>query len=174
MDDDPAAVPTLRIAKSENLEIEGLTVSAEREAGSTASLLDERRTSSAVVEAVGAQEIARRPDSDAAEVAQRMTGVTVTDGRGSPRDGIYRNYDDEQMRDVLRRMLELEGFQVSPARDGTRPRRRPTRRSAPSLSRGRLPLPHLGDWMQPGHPSSQAQSASNSSARRTRRSVTGP
>jgi len=63
------------------VEIEGLTVSAEREAGSTASLLDERRTSSAVVEAVGAQEIARRPDSDAAEVAQRMTGVTVTDGK---------------------------------------------------------------------------------------------
>ena len=63
------------------VEIEGLTVSAEREAGSTASLLDERRTSSAMVEAVGAQEIARRPDSDAAEVAQRMTGVTVTDGK---------------------------------------------------------------------------------------------
>ena len=63
------------------VEIQGITVSAEREAGSTASLLDERRTSSAVVEAVGAQEISRRPDSDAAEVAQRMTGVTVTDGK---------------------------------------------------------------------------------------------
>lgn len=63
------------------VEIQGLTVSAEREAGSTASLLDERRTSTAVVEAVGAQEISRRPDSDAAEVAQRMTGVTVTDGK---------------------------------------------------------------------------------------------
>ncbi|MEJ2539262.1 MAG: TonB-dependent receptor [Gemmatimonadota bacterium] len=63
------------------VEIEGLTVSAEREAGSTASLLDERRTSTAMVEAVGAEEISRRPDSDAAEVAQRMSGVTVTDGK---------------------------------------------------------------------------------------------
>ncbi|MBV6449415.1 MAG: hypothetical protein MHPDNHAH_00125 [Anaerolineales bacterium] len=27
-----------------------------------------------------------------------FTGVVVTDGRGSPRDGVYRNYTDEQMR----------------------------------------------------------------------------
>lgn len=27
-----------------------------------------------------------------------FTGVVVTDGRGSPRDGIYKNYTDEQMR----------------------------------------------------------------------------
>ena len=63
------------------LEIEGITVSAEREEGSSAALLDQRRTAAAMVEAVGAQEISRRPDSDAADVAQRMTGVTVTDGK---------------------------------------------------------------------------------------------
>ena len=27
-----------------------------------------------------------------------FTGVVVTDGRGSPRDGLYKNYDDEEMR----------------------------------------------------------------------------
>ena len=27
-----------------------------------------------------------------------FTGVVITDGRGSPRDGIYKNYDDEEMR----------------------------------------------------------------------------
>ena len=63
------------------VELEGLTVSAERERGSSAYLLDERRTSSAMVEAVGATEISRRPDSDAADVAQRMSGVTVADGK---------------------------------------------------------------------------------------------
>jgi len=61
--------------------LEGLTVSAEAEEGSAAALLDERRTASSMTEAVGAQEISRRPDSDAADVAQRMTGVTVTDGK---------------------------------------------------------------------------------------------
>jgi LmbE family N-acetylglucosaminyl deacetylase len=29
-----------------------------------------------------------------------FTGVVVTDGRGSPRDGLYRNYTDEEMRAV--------------------------------------------------------------------------
>jgi LmbE family N-acetylglucosaminyl deacetylase len=29
---------------------------------------------------------------------QWFTGVVVTDGRGSPRDGIYKDYDDEEMR----------------------------------------------------------------------------
>ena len=27
-----------------------------------------------------------------------FTGVVVTDGRGSPRDDLYKNYDDEEMR----------------------------------------------------------------------------
>ncbi len=31
---------------------------------------------------------------------QWFTGVVVTDGRGSPRDGLYRDYDDEEMRRV--------------------------------------------------------------------------
>jgi hypothetical protein len=63
------------------VEIEGITVSAEREEGSTAFLLNQRRTAPALVEAVGSDEISRRPDSDAADVAQRMTGVTVTEGK---------------------------------------------------------------------------------------------
>jgi LmbE family N-acetylglucosaminyl deacetylase len=29
-----------------------------------------------------------------------FTGVVVTDGRGSPRDDLYKNYDDEEMRIV--------------------------------------------------------------------------
>lgn len=63
------------------LELGGITVSAQRERGSNAYLLDQRRTSEAMVEAVGATEIAKRPDSDAADVAQRLTGVTVSDGK---------------------------------------------------------------------------------------------
>jgi len=61
--------------------LEGIVVEASRERGSQAFLLDQRRTAPAMVEAVGAQEISRRPDSDAADVAQRLTGVTVTDGK---------------------------------------------------------------------------------------------
>ena len=75
-------VATLNISvASQAIQVEGVRVSAERERGSTAYLLDERRSSDAMVEAVGAQEIGRRPDSDAADVAQRMTGVTVSEGK---------------------------------------------------------------------------------------------
>ena len=75
-------VTTLDVTLEEAaVEIAGITISADREAGSSAYLLDTRRTSAALVEAVGAAEITRRPDSDAAEVAQRMTGVTVAQGK---------------------------------------------------------------------------------------------
>ncbi|MGD8867657.1 MAG: carboxypeptidase-like regulatory domain-containing protein, partial [Gemmatimonadales bacterium] len=63
------------------LEVEGITVSVEREQGNASRLLDERRTSTAVLDAVGAQDIARSPDSDAADVAKRITGVTVSEGK---------------------------------------------------------------------------------------------
>ena len=63
------------------LELEGITISARRERGSQAFLLDERRTSASLVDAVGATEISRRPDSDAAEVARRLSGVTVSEGK---------------------------------------------------------------------------------------------
>ncbi|MEZ7768445.1 hypothetical protein [Pauljensenia sp. 20925_1_25] len=38
---------------------------------------------------------------------------------------------------------------------------------APCLDRGSLPLPHLGDWMQRGHPDSQSQEETASSVAAT-------
>lgn len=67
--------------RQQALELEGISVTAERERGSSAYLLDRRRTESALVDALGEAQISRSPDSDAAEVARRMTGVTVSDGK---------------------------------------------------------------------------------------------
>lgn len=67
--------------ESQAIELDEIRVSAERERGSTVYLLDERRTSDAMVEAVGSEQISRQPDSDAADVAQRLTGVTVSEGK---------------------------------------------------------------------------------------------
>lgn len=64
-----------------SVELGGIVVEATRERGSQAFLLDERRTSTSMLEAVGAADIAKRPDSDAADVAKRLTGVTVADGK---------------------------------------------------------------------------------------------
>jgi len=63
------------------IEMEAITVTATMESGATASLLDKQKNAVAVTEAVGEQEIARSPDSDAAEVASRVSAVTVADGR---------------------------------------------------------------------------------------------
>jgi len=67
--------------ETEAIEMEAITVSAAREQGSTAFLMDQRASATAMMDAVGAAEISRSPASDAAEVAQRMTGVTVADGK---------------------------------------------------------------------------------------------
>ena len=78
----PNQMSALDISIEESaLELSGITVSAAAEQGSVAAVLNARRSSHSMVEAVGASEISRRPDSDAADVAQRMTGVTVTDGK---------------------------------------------------------------------------------------------
>ncbi|MFW6089201.1 MAG: TonB-dependent receptor domain-containing protein, partial [Gemmatimonadota bacterium] len=63
------------------IELEAISITANLEAGATARLLDEQRQSIAMVDAVGSQEISKSPDSDAAEVAARVSGVTVAEGK---------------------------------------------------------------------------------------------
>lgn len=61
------------------LQTQVVTASAER--GTVSEALDQQRTSNNVVNAVTREQIARSPDSDAAQAVQRVSGVTVQDGR---------------------------------------------------------------------------------------------
>jgi outer membrane receptor for ferrienterochelin and colicin len=61
--------------------LESVTVTAQAERGSVTQALDEQRTAMGVVNALGAEQIARSPDSDAAQAIRRVSGVTVQDGR---------------------------------------------------------------------------------------------
>jgi outer membrane receptor for ferrienterochelin and colicin len=61
--------------------LEAVTVTAQAERGSVTQALDEQRTAVGVVNALGAEQIARSPDSDAAQAIRRVSGVTVQDGR---------------------------------------------------------------------------------------------
>ena len=63
------------------IEIAELTVSAELERGSVAAALDEQRTAVGVTSTTTAEQIAKSPDSDAAQAVQRVSGVTVTDNK---------------------------------------------------------------------------------------------
>jgi hypothetical protein len=49
--------------------------------GSVASLMDERRASSAVADVLGAEQMARSGDGDAAAALSRVTGITVVGGK---------------------------------------------------------------------------------------------
>lgn len=61
------------------LQMQVVTASSER--GSVATALDQQRTANGIVNAVTSEQISRSPDSDAAQAVQRVSGVTVTDGK---------------------------------------------------------------------------------------------
>jgi outer membrane receptor protein involved in Fe transport len=58
-----------------------LEVTAEAERGSVNSAIDAQRNATGIVSTVSAEQISRSPDSDAAAAVQRVSGVTVQDGK---------------------------------------------------------------------------------------------
>jgi outer membrane receptor protein involved in Fe transport len=95
---EPGKIASLDVTlPPEAITLEAITVSVERERGNASRLLDTRRTSDAVEDAVGAQDIARSPDSDAADVAKRVTGVTVNQGKYVYVRGLGERYSQTQL-----------------------------------------------------------------------------
>ncbi|MDQ3949879.1 MAG: TonB-dependent receptor plug domain-containing protein, partial [Gemmatimonadota bacterium] len=56
-------------------------VTADAERGTVNAALDQQRNATGIVNAVTSEQIQRSPDGDAAQAVQRVTGVTVQDGR---------------------------------------------------------------------------------------------
>ncbi|HEX8393212.1 MAG TPA: TonB-dependent receptor [Longimicrobium sp.] len=78
----PGAAADLDISlNASTLSLTGITVTAVREAGTVNRALDEQRTSTGVVNSTTSEQIARSPDSDAAQAVQRVSGVTVSEGK---------------------------------------------------------------------------------------------
>lgn len=63
------------------LELMAIEVSAAAERGSVARALNEQRNASSIVNAITAEQMAKSPDGDAAAAMQRVSGVTVQDGK---------------------------------------------------------------------------------------------
>ena len=59
----------------------GITVTSTAERSSTTALLSERRTAAVVSDAIGAEQISRSPDGDAASALRRVPGLSVVDGK---------------------------------------------------------------------------------------------
>ncbi len=65
----------------ETIQLEELNVTAEAERGSVSKALDEQRNATNIVNAITAEQIAKSPDGDAGQAVQRISGVTVQDGK---------------------------------------------------------------------------------------------
>src|SRR5690606_6333991 len=63
------------------VDVAEITVTSEAEQGSAARALDEQRNAVGVVNAVSSEQIQKSPDSDAGQAVQRVSGVTVQDGK---------------------------------------------------------------------------------------------
>lgn len=63
------------------VELEEISVSASAEQGTVARALEEQRYATGVVSAITQEQISRSPDSDAGQAVQRVSGVTVQDGK---------------------------------------------------------------------------------------------
>lgn len=71
---------TLALEKT-GLQLSDVTITAPRITGGTASVLDERKESSSVSDVIGAEQMSRSGDSDAASALRRVTGLTVIGGK---------------------------------------------------------------------------------------------
>lgn len=63
------------------IEVAAVQVTAEVERGSVVRALNEQRNATGIVSAVTAEQIEKSPDSDAGQAVQRVSGVTVQDGK---------------------------------------------------------------------------------------------
>lgn len=85
--------------------------------GSLASFVEERRTSSAVTDILGAEQISRAGDSDAAGALKRVTGLTLVDGKFIYVRGLGERYSSTLLNgaqvpspDPTRRVVPLDLF----------------------------------------------------------------
>ncbi len=63
------------------VQLEEIAVSGEVERGTVAAALDEQRNATQIVNAITAEQISKSPDSDAGAAIQRVSGISVQDGK---------------------------------------------------------------------------------------------
>ena len=67
--------------RTEAVQLAEISVSAASERGTVNRALEEQRNAINIVNSVSAEQIAKSPDSDAGQAIQRVSGVTVQDGK---------------------------------------------------------------------------------------------
>lgn len=78
--------------RTAEVQLAAVTVSATKEKGTVNDALNQQKNATNVVNAITAEQIARSPDGDAAAAAQRVSGVTVQDGKYLQVRGLSERY----------------------------------------------------------------------------------
>ena len=79
------------------VQLQAVAVTASAERGTVNEALDRQRTATGIVTAVTSEQIARSPDSDAAQAVQRVSGVTVQDNKFVFVRGLGERYTTTQL-----------------------------------------------------------------------------
>ncbi|MEA3286862.1 MAG: carboxypeptidase-like regulatory domain-containing protein [Candidatus Marinimicrobia bacterium] len=85
------------VMSAEAISGSSVVVEAETKPGAALSMLQERQESSNMEDAIGAEEMSRRGDSNAADALKRLPGVTVREGKFPIVRGLGERYTSTQM-----------------------------------------------------------------------------
>lgn len=122
---DPSAAPDVSVAPDTAVapdadgtqKLGGVNVRGSYQRGGEALYLDEKRAAPVVAETLGAEQIARTGDSDAATTLKRVTGLTLVDGRFVYVRGLGERYSSVALNgapipspDPTRRVVPLDLF----------------------------------------------------------------
>jgi len=106
------------------LQLAAVSVTAAKEKGTISEALNQQRNATNVVNAITAEQISRSPDGDAAQAAQRISGVTVQDGKYLQVRGLSERYTTASLNGVRipspepeRKVVPLDLFPTSLLQD---------------------------------------------------------
>lgn len=94
--EDPVTLTSIQLKESVN-ELEDVVVLAPKVRGSVSALVEVRKQSSAVTDVLGAEQMSRAGDSDAAASLRRVTGLTLFGGKYVYVRGLGERYSGVQM-----------------------------------------------------------------------------
>jgi len=107
-------------SQAENSIIEEVVVKATRLQGSAAAIVEERRNQAFVADILGAEQISKTGDGDAASALRRVTGLTLVDGKFVYVRGLGERYSSARLNganipspDLTRNVIPLDIFPTS-------------------------------------------------------------
>jgi len=112
--------------KSADVQLAAVTTTASKEKGSVNDALNAQKNATNVVNAITAEQIAKSPDGDAAAAAQRVSGVSVQDGKYLQVRGLSERYTTASLNGARipspepeRKVVPLDLFPASLLQDVT-------------------------------------------------------